>query len=90
MAKVLADIMEDRLAQGEPSAARWQVTSQDGKTRRVTAWAGPVAPGRTLVAPPTARPRAPIAPLHEEFDTLVKLCDVILHAQSCWTTLTGR
>ena len=26
---------------GEASAAPWQVTSQDGKARRVTAWAGP-------------------------------------------------
>ena len=26
---------------GEPSAAPWQVTSKDGKTRRVAAWAGP-------------------------------------------------
>ena len=26
---------------GEPSAAPWQLTSQDGKARRVAAWAGP-------------------------------------------------
>ena len=26
---------------GEPSAAPWQVTSKDGKARRVAAWAGP-------------------------------------------------
>ena len=37
MDKVLADIMEDRPARGEPSAAPRQVTSQDGKAQRVAA-----------------------------------------------------